>query len=110
MKVYFDYKGEIPTGVQVMREGIITRIYFDYATEEKEMNDENVTFLTAENVDIEGAVEYGKIVSAIVRDRYTADDVEAILANFADKGSDETYEAFQSWRNRAKEIAHAVTD
>ena len=30
MKVYADYNGEVPAGVVVVKEGTITRIYFDY--------------------------------------------------------------------------------
>ncbi len=114
MKAYFDYNGVVPSGVNVIHEGRITRIFFDYATEEREYEagkkKEKVTLLTAQNVDIEGALDYGKVVSALVRDRYTADEVEAILANHAAGIGEEEYAAFQEWRERAKEIAHSVTD
>lgn len=109
MKCYFDYNGTVPSGVEVVREGRITRIYFDFATETKTIDKEEVTMLTAENVDVEGIISYGGLVSAIVRDRYSADAVEAILANGSDTEAHAAeLAAFQSWRARAKEVANAV--
>lgn len=109
MKVYADYNGEVPAGVVVLREGAITRINFDYDTETKEVDGEEIEVLVFENVDIEGAVEYGKIVSAIVRDKFPQDQVEAILANGSDTPEHAAeLETFQEWRAKAKEIAHAV--
>lgn len=109
MKVYADYNGEVPAGVVVVREGAITRIYFDYATETKEVDSEEVTVLVCENVDITGPVDYGKVVSAVVRDKYPQDQVEAILANGSDTPEHEAeLETFQEWRVKAKTVAHAV--
>lgn len=118
MKCYFDYNGTVPSGVKAVREGLTTRVYFDYSTEtRKDMDGEDVTVLTAENVDVESS-DYGDIVNAIVRDRYAADKVEAIMANYQeamDSTSSLTenkraeykaeYEAFQAWRAKAKEVA-----
>lgn len=109
MKCYFDYKGTVPSGVEVVREGKITRIYFDFATEQKQFDEgEPVTVLTAENVDV-NAIDYGSIVSAIVRDRYPQDRVEAILANGTDTEAHAAeFAAFQQWRTKAKEVANAA--
>lgn len=111
MKVYADYNGEVPAGVVVLSEGAITRINFDYDTETKEVDGEEIEVLVFENVDIEGAVEYGKIVSAIVRDKYSQDKVEAILANGEDTPEHKTeLKDFKDWRVKAKQIAHVVMD
>lgn len=110
MKVYADYNGEVPAGVVVLREGAITRINFDYDTETKEVDGEEIEVLVFENVDIEGAIDYGKVVSAVVRDKFSADAVEAILANHAEGTHQEDYDAYQEWRAKAKQIAHVVTD
>ena len=111
MKVYADYNGEVPAGVVVVKEGPITRIYFDYEHITKTIDGETVEQLVCENVDIVGAIDYGRVVSAIVRDRFSADAVEAILANGADTPEHEAdLEAFKAWRVKAKQIAHTVTD
>lgn len=112
MKVYADYNGEVPSGVVVEREGAITRIFFDYGTESREETEleEARTLLVCENVDIVGAIDYGKVVSAVVRDKFSADSVEAILANHAEGTHQEDYDAYQEWRAKAKQIAHTVTD
>lgn len=111
MKVYADYNGEVPAGVVVLREGAITRINFDYDTETKEVDGEEIEVLVFENVDITGPVEYGAIVTAIVRDKYSQDRVEAILANGSETPEHAAeLEAFQEWRAKAKTIAHEVID
>ena len=113
MKVYADYDGNVPEGVVVVREGATTRIYFDYETETRERTEyeEEHTLLVCENVDIVGAIEYGAIVAAIVRDKYSSDQVEAILANGSDtEAHADELAAFQAWRTKAKTIAHEVVD
>ena len=108
MKVYRDYLGGDIPKLEVLREGVITRIFFDFALEQKEVEGETVEVLTCENVDARG-VDYAGIVSAIVRDRYSADAVEAILANGSDSEQHAAdFEEFQAWRSKAKEVATAV--
>lgn len=52
---------------------------------------------------------YGGIVSAIVRDKYSEDEVEAIILNGNDTPEHQAeYEALQDWRKTAKEVAHKV--
>ena len=48
--------------------------------------------------------DYGPMVSAIIRNRYTQDDVEAITQNYlADPdGRREEFETLQQWRETAK--------
>lgn len=110
MKVYADYNGEVPAGVVVVKEGPITRIYFDYEHITKTIDGETIEQLVCENVDIVGAIDYGKVVSAVVRDKFSADAVEAILANHAEGTHQEDYDSYQEWRAKAKQIAHTVTD
>ena len=54
---------------------------------------------------------YGEIVSAIIRGRYSADDVEAITNNYLLDGSEihtQEWRAMQQWRKDAKELAKSV--
>lgn len=105
MKSYSNYEGTVPTGVRTVREGRLTLIYWDYSTEEREIDGETVTQLVCETVSVKDA-DYGRIVSAIIRDRYTADDVEAILSNGNDTEEHSAeLKAFQEWRAKAKEVA-----
>ena len=54
--------------------------------------------------------DYAPLVSAIVREEYTQDDVEAIMNNYlADpEGHKEEFDRLQSWRAFAKETAYNV--
>jgi len=54
--------------------------------------------------------DYAPLVSAIVREEYTQDDVEAIMNNYlADpEGHKEEFYRLQSWRAFAKETAYNV--
>ena len=81
----------------------------DFATEQKQFDEgEPVTVLTAENVDV-NAIDYGSIVSAIVRDKYSQDKVEAILANGEDTPEHKTeLKDFKDWRVKAKQVATAA--
>jgi len=53
--------------------------------------------------------DYGAMVSAIVRARYSADDVEAIMQNYiANKTAEHRteWQNLQDWRDEAKSYAH----
>lgn len=64
-----------------------------------------------ESVELEPYVwDYGSIVSAIIREEYSQDRVEAILANNAIEAESEEMQAFQAWRVYAKEVAHELID
>jgi hypothetical protein len=54
---------------------------------------------------------YGDIVEGIIRSRYDAGNVEAILANYSQKKDVIEYLKFQAWRDYAKQVAagHDVT-
>ena len=118
MKVYSDFNGVVPEGVQVTVEGSLVRLFFDYAKNEIDVEGEKHEQLVCENVDAVGRT-YEELVSSIVTDRYSADKREAIFANY-EEAKDETseltkekraeylkeYSDFQAWRKHAKEIAN----
>jgi len=56
-------------------------------------------------------LHYSTVVSAVIRSRYSQDDVEAIQLNYlSDPTSRDEFDALQTWRTMAKEIAREVTD
>lgn len=55
-----------------------------------------------------GNWNYSGIVSAIVRSRYSQDDVEAIILNVGDEEHMAQYEELQEWRKFAKQLAKSV--
>lgn len=121
MKCYSDFKNgaTLPQEPQIVIEGNLTRLFFDFEKEVKEdMDGTEYDVLVCENVDVRGGRSYGDLVSAIVIDRYPADERDAIFANY-EEAKDETsdltdekraeylaeYADYQSWRKHAKEIA-----
>lgn len=53
--------------------------------------------------------DYGTLVAAIIRSRYSKNDVEAILCNGSDTPEHQAeLEAFQAWRKEAKRVAKEV--
>jgi len=112
---------ELPqSGVKVTVEGAILRLLFDFSQATPAEGEVATDIYNCESVDVNGRT-YGDIVSAIVNDRYSADEVQAIMANYAealDGSSDITaekraeylaeYEDYQTWRKHAKEVAHTV--
>lgn len=116
MRCQKDYNGELPT-LEVIQEGALTRVFFDF--EDVSFQEEGDSKSCAcTNVDIIGRT-YEDIVSAIIRDKYSQDRVEAVMANHALKDdisiSEEKrdeyvseYEAYQLYRFKAKLIANDV--
>ena len=112
---------ELPqSGVRISVEGALLRLQFDFSEAEPLEGEVTTDIYNCESVDVNGRT-YGDIVSAIVNDRYSADEVQAIMANYAealDGSSDITaekraeylaeYEAYQACRKHAKEIAAQV--
>lgn len=115
---------EIPeSGVYVILEGHLVRLFFDFTdplVPEGETYPQDLK--ACESIDVEGNA-YGEIVSAIVNDHYSPDAYQAILANYElakDKNSGITpekkaeylaeYAAFQDWRSHAKEVAHIAVN
>lgn len=117
------------SGIICFKEGTLIRVYFDIEPHQPiaEENapegmqwENNPNLYVCQNVDVEGRT-YGDIVSAIVNDRYSADDVQALQANYIeakDPGSEipedkreeylTEYSDFQAWRKHAKEVASEV--
>lgn len=56
---------------------------------------------------------YSSIVSAIINDRYSNDQMQAIINNHLLEANDEheaEFSAMQAWRAHAKEVGHLVCD
>lgn len=122
MKAYgqLEKNAEIPT-IQVVQEGALTRIFFnfeEFIPDIEEGEEIEGTHFVCENVDVEKA-DYSSIISAIVRSKYTQDDVEAILSNYqlckdgdAPEGKCDDYQfryiEYQDWRATAKSVATEV--
>ncbi len=113
------------SGVKTKKEGNLLRLLFDFEKVEAPANQDDDQRPVAddlyycESIDVHGS-GYGDIISAIVRDRYSEDEKDAIMANYQLAIDDECseikaeeyrqeYTALQNWRSRAKEIARIVT-
>lgn len=128
MKSYYQFPSVPESGIIAYLEGGLTRIFFNIKPfvfpknedEDGMMNFENApeTF-ECEQVDVAGRT-YNEIVSAIVNERYSPDDVQAIFANYTEVNNtsplvkiavekqDEylnEYSAYQEWRRLAKQVA-----
>ncbi len=127
MTSYNQFKRVPDNGIITQREGEILRVWFDIKEAEMPKESDQPEGMTitepqyvCQNVDVKGG-SYGDIVSAIINDRYSADEVQALQANYMeakDAGSDisdekryeylEEFETFQQWRKKAKEVAKEV--
>lgn len=128
MRCYGTLAGELPTGVKVVVEGALLRIYFDFEKCEPARTDgpedtDGEDRYVCENVDVEGVHDYDNMVSAIIMDRYDANKRDAIFANLemARDGASELdegkrdeylkeYADYQEYRLKAKRIAKEVLD
>lgn len=130
MKTVGSFETGIPEdGIVLIQEGALLRIFFDFAKHEQPQSEdadmqrqEHPDLYEAYNVDVHAPFSYGNIVSAIVNDKYSADDVQALSANvmeardsdsdIADEKRQEylsEWSEFQAWRIKAKTVAKAVT-
>lgn len=128
---------EVPeNGIIIRKEGAIVRVFFgikevtqklpdDRAkSKEVEESDEQQAMKLYEGytVDVKGRT-YADIVAAIVNDKYSSDDVQALQSNYIeakDAGSELTeakrkeylaeWTNFQDWRKQAKEVAAEVVE
>lgn len=106
----------VPTnGVGVVNDPQGKLIFFAFSTphhptdmEGKE--NESVMQVDCERVLVSKSADYGEAVSAIIRSRYSANEVEAIVLNHGDGNADHEaeYAALQQWRTEAKRIAKEV--
>jgi len=120
MKCSGNYTGILPT-LNVIEEGTMLRIFFDYEDVPTTEEDGNVRKYMCENVDVEGK-SYADIVLALIRSMYSQDRVEAVMANY-EVAKDATstiteikrseylseYNNYQNYRQKAKQIAGEVT-
>lgn len=91
----------------------LIKVYFNEQSEEvnvssidEDTEPQQVTEHTAWHVDVEP--NYHRIISSIVRSKYSQDDVEAILCNHTEGREEPEYEALVSWRAMARETAQRV--
>ena len=99
----------------------LIRINYDVSEEEREDMDGNkMTFYVYRAIDIDKSnvsrlaySDYPMLVSAIIRDRYSVDDVEAITQNYlADESAEHVREfnTLQDWRALAKSEAKNIIE
>lgn len=120
---------EIPeSGILLRAEGAVLRVFFNISKakpmatgEDGEESGEPEDLCECYNVDVNAPFNYGNIIAAIVNDKYSSDDVQALQANYIDAMDEKSKTAsdkreeyisewndFQSWRATAKEIAAKV--
>lgn len=114
----FNYSDATPATVQVLgsKSNLFYLVSFDTEkltgtdSEGNETESYKSAFVKVSDLD------YSTLMDAIVRSKYSASDIEAILLNYqqmsitdADKKTEyqNEYDALQSWRAHAKEIAAA---
>lgn len=117
---YGIYTEDLPE-LKVIQSGGIYQIMFNFesvehASEEEEEADDQKHF-KCELIEVK-SLDYSSIVSAVIRGKYTQDDVEAILSNYqlckdgeaGDKCSVYTqrYTEYQARRVLAKDVANEV--
>lgn len=124
MKTVYQVQALPADGVAITLEGTLLRVLFDFEKVEFPEGDDNHMpkaddLYYCESIDVNGR-GYGDIISAIVNDRYPTDEKDAIMANYElvkdnlcpeEKKAEyiAEYQALQSWRTRAKEIAKIIT-
>lgn len=69
---------------------------------------EGVNVYDYTTVEVSGTPDYSKIISAIIREKYTLDAELAIINAFGEGEKVAEYIAFQNWRSMAKWIAENV--
>lgn len=91
----------------------------DTSMSESDGDGHTVTAYSYEGTEIDGSTKieaesasYREFVAGLVRTKYSQSDVEAILCNHGD-GDEEheaEYQAFQEWREQAKQIAKELLE
>jgi len=74
---------------------------------EKYVDEENNTKYRYDYAECENILDRSKRIEAIIRSRYTQDEVEAIFANHL-AGKSDDYTEFQTWRSIAKQAANGI--
>ena len=128
MKVLINLAVAPSDNVMTTQEGNLLRVYFDFQKEEVKDNEGNVVNdpvqFSCQQVDVVGRHGYGDIVSAIVNDKYSPDQIQAVMFNYELAKDDDSlisdekreeylaeYQTLQEYRAHAKQIASlAVID
>lgn len=124
------------SGIIIRKEGAIVRVFFGIkevtqkspddqakSKEVEESNEESVMKLyECYTVDVNGRT-YADVVAAIVNDKYSSDDVQALQSNYIEAKDAESelteakrneylaeWASFQDWRKQAKEVATEVVE
>lgn len=119
MTNYRIYTGELPN-FEIIQSGGIYQIMFNFLQvehldEEGNVSSEKHCRCDVVEVDL---LDYSTIVAAIIRSKYSQDDVEAILSNYqlckdgeaGEKCQDynQRYTGYQNYRVTAKTVAHSI--
>ena len=120
-KSYMQLETVPENGIMIFEEGMLLRVFFDFEKVVSTMEDAPKDHYSCTLAEVTGSKSYGAIVGAIVNGSYSNDDAQAVIANHAlaqDTGSGITdgkrteyeneYNAFQTYRAHAKEIAAEV--
>lgn len=123
MKTTYQLDNVPASGLLLILEGALLRIMFNITHREPVVEDDHTgpdNLYDVDIVDVHGRGK-GDIISAIVNDRYTPDQVQALTANYAlatDPDSEITeekraeykaeYQEYQDCRTEAKQVASLV--
>lgn len=129
MKALEQFPNVPQNGIIVRQEGAVVRVFFGVEPAPEMPSAEGDTpcnpgdLYECYNVDVPTPATYGAIVAAIVNDKYSSDEVQALIANFTEAKNEDSempedkreeyvseWNAFQAWRTKAKEIANIVTN
>lgn len=115
MKNYGIYTDDLPQ-LEVVHSGGIYQIMFNFEHVEHDESDDQKHYM-CDMIEVP-TLDYATIISAIIRGRYSQDDVEAIISNYqlckdneAGDKSDEymqSYTVYQNYRTAAKHVANNV--
>lgn len=127
MKALEQFQNVPENGIVIRQEGAVVRLFFDIEpapempTEDGETPCVPSDLFKCYNVDVATPANYGNVIAAIVNDKYSADDVQALTANYFEAKDSESalsdakraeylneWNEFQAWRAKAKEIATYV--
>lgn len=108
-------------GISIIVEGNLLRLFFDF--ENVSMNEDmpqDGSIKACMSVDVKSR-SYADIVSAIITDKYSVEQTQAIIGNYENAKDSESdiselkrmeyideYRIYQEWRKHAKEIARSV--
>ena len=80
------------------------------AEDEDQPEDDVITLYTYNAVDLDGELTKSNIVNAIIREKYSQADVEAIMRHkiAGEEGSEEEFSSFNSYAEQAKLEANRI--